>query len=199
MTKSDKTVPTSAELQQKIEGLDTALSDAEADFDRYSSEVVAGVSDAGKRVADANARIERLKVERKILDRALASARQREAEADVAALEAERAKHMAVARSNASKLLDAANSVDEAITALLAALDQLGDAEARTRASARLAGVPGSISIRGRSSLVAHAHECLKRRQSPYALRPDERDRVADIARAGWAFLLDETNEVEAA
>jgi hypothetical protein len=56
MTKSDKTVPPSAELQEKIEGLDTALDDAEADFDRFSSDIVAGVSDAGKRVADANDR-----------------------------------------------------------------------------------------------------------------------------------------------
>ena len=76
MTKSDKTVPTSAELQEKIEGLDTALADAEADFSRGSSDIVAGVADAGKRVADANARIDRLKVERKILDRALAKGNQ---------------------------------------------------------------------------------------------------------------------------
>lgn len=199
MTKTEKLAPTSAEINEKIDALDMAMADAEAEFDKLAAEAVAGVAEASKKAAEVNGRISRMHVDRRILARALAKARSQEAAAYEAEQEAERAKHMAAARENAGKLLDAAQCVDDAITALLNALDDLGRIEGETRTAVRAAGAMPNDSIIGRNNIVGHALDVLRRRQKPDARNPWSRDRVADVARVGWRFLLDDENEREVA
>lgn len=199
MMKPDKIAPTSAEILDKLAALDDVVADAENEFDRHAAAAVAGEPDAGRKAAEINARIERMGVDRLILTRALGRARQREAAAYEAEREAERALHMVAARENAGKLLDAAQRADDAITALLNALDDLGRIEGETRAAVRAAGAMPNDSIIGRHNIVGHALDVLRRRQKPDARNPWNRDRVADVVRVGWRFLLDDENEREVA
>lgn len=195
MTKPDKTAPTSAEILEKLASLDDTLAALGTDFDCHAAAAVAGEPDAGRKAAEVNARIERMGVDRLILSRALGHARQREAAAYEAEQEAKRARHMVAARENAGKLLDAAQRADDAITALLNALDDLGRIEGETRSAARAAGSMPNDAIIGRSNIVGHALEVLRRRQKPDARNPWNRDRVADVVRVGWRFLFEAETE----
>jgi len=194
MTKPQNAAPTSAQIREKIAGLDVALADAESDFDKFAGEAVAGVDGAGKRAAEANAKIERLNVERRILERAADKAAKAEAAAAAAAEVEERAKALEAARQNVAKLLDTAQRVDDLIAALKALLPELDATEAAIWGSLRAARVTPPGAVVGRKGLSGHAIDCIHAfAQGRENFRHDKRS-TADMAATAWGFLI---NEVE--
>lgn len=192
-------LPTSADLRDKIAALDVALADAESDFDRYAAEAVASVEGAGKRAAEANARIERLNVERRILERACETAARTEAEAAAAAEAEERAKALEAARQNVAKLLDRAQRVDDLIATLKALLPELDATEAAIWGGLRAARVTPPGAIVGRRGLSGHAIDCIHAfAQGRENFRHDKRS-TADMATTAWDFLIHEAEKEIAA
>lgn len=192
-------LPTSADLRDKLAALDVALADAETDFDMYAAEVVASVDGAGKRVAEANARVERLKVERRILERACEKAARTEAEAAAAAEAEERAKALEAARQNVAKLLDRAQRVDDLIATLKALLPELDATEAAIWGGLRAARVTPPGAIVGRRGLSGHAIDCIHAfAQGRENFRHDKRG-TADMAATAWSFLTNEHDKEVAA
>lgn len=198
MTTTEINPPTSADLRGKIAALDVALADAESDFDLYAAEVVASVDGAGKRVAEANAKIERLKVERRILERACEKAARAEAEAAAAAEADERAAALEAARQNVAKLIDMAQRVDDLFATLKALLPELDATEAAIWDGLRAARVTPPGSIVGRRGLSGHATHFLHAfTQGRENFIHDKRS-TADVAANAWGFLIHE-NEKETA
>lgn len=192
-------LPTSADLRDKIAALDVALADAESDFDRYAAEAVASVEGAGKRAAEANARIERLNVERRILERACETVARTEAEAAAAVEAEERAKALEAARQNVAKLLDRAQRVDDLITTLKALLPELDATEAAIWGGLRAARVTPPGAVVGRKGLSGHAIDCIHAfAQGRENFRHDKRS-TADVAATAWDFLVHEAEKEIAA
>ncbi|RWA97329.1 hypothetical protein [Mesorhizobium sp.] len=129
------------DIRGKIGALDTLVADLDADFGKISIDAVAGVPQASKKAAEINQRIERLAVDRLILNRALARAQSAEAAAREAKAEAERREHFDIAKGHAKRLLAATRRVDAAIAELTAALPEIAAEELMVRQNLRHARV----------------------------------------------------------
>lgn len=196
---NEPNLPTSAELRDKIAALDIALADAEADFDRHAAAAVAGEDGASKRAAEVNAKIERLNVERRILERACEKAARAEAQAEAEAERDEQAKALDAARNHVATLLDTAQRVDDLIASLKALLPELDATEMAIWDSLRAARVTPPNAIVGRRGLSGHAIDCIHAfAQGRENFRHDKRG-TADMAATAWSFLTSEHDKEVAA
>lgn len=187
---NDLTPPTSAEIRDRLEALEVAMADADADFDKCAAEAIAGVDGAGKRAAEANAKIERLNVEQRILERAAIKAVNAEADADAAAETEERAKALEAARQDVAKLLDTARQVDDMIADLKALLPSLDTGEAAVWRNLRAAGVTPPDAAVGRKGLFGHAIDRILLFAQGCENRSYDKRTTAELAAIGWAFLI---------
>lgn len=190
---------TSAEITDKLAALDIALNDFEVEFDKHANEAVAGVAGAGQKASEVNSRIERLQVERRILERARVSAFKRE-QAEAEEVEAAaRAKHLDDARLNARLLVDQADHVDRLINDLRAAMSKLQDRETAVHNDLRAArAMPDYITV-GRKNLVGIALQRLSSEVDGAARYKKDDRGCGHWARVGWQFLLNVGSQEDAA
>ncbi|MFB9950033.1 hypothetical protein ACFFP0_14315 [Rhizobium puerariae] len=189
----------SIDIAEKLAALDNALSDAEADFDRNAAEAVAGVEGAGSEAAAANARIERLKIEQKILQRAQTKALKREAEAKAADEAQVRAQHVSDAGEAAVLLISQAELVDSLTDRLAVAITDLARLEGQVRSSLAAARQLPDEGVVGRKGISAFALDRVNALARGTLIRVSDQRTIADIARIGWRFLLKNDSETEAA
>lgn len=189
----------SIDIGGKLAALDIALSDAEAEFDRAAAEAVAGVEGAGSEAAAANGRIERLKIERRILERAQAKAVNREAEAKAAVEAQVRAQHVSNARKAAVSLISQAELVDTLTDQLTVAVADLTRLEGEVRSSLAAARQLPDDSVVGRRGISGFALERLNALAKGTLIRLSNQRSIADIARVGWRSLLKDEDDKEAA
>lgn len=189
----------SSEIAAKLASLDAALEQASAEFDSLSSDAVAGVEGAGTKASAAHGRIERLNVERRILERAQAKAFKREAEVK-AAVEAEaRAKHVDQARKTVAKLISQAELVDDLTGQLAAAVADLDRLEGQVRSSLAAARQLPGDGVVGRKGISVFALDRLNALATGTLNRVSNPRTVADIARVAWIYLFNSDDDKEAA
>lgn len=189
----------SSEIAAKLASLDAALEQVSAEFDSLSSDAVAGVEGAGSKASAAHGRIERLNVERRILERAQAKAFKREAEVK-AGVEAEaRAKHVDQARKTAAQLISRAELVDDLTGQLAAAVSDLARLEGQVRSSLVAARQLPDDTYIGRKGISGFALERLNALATGTLNLVSNQRTIADIARVGWRFLLNDEDNKEAA
>ncbi|RVD30179.1 hypothetical protein [Mesorhizobium sp. M4B.F.Ca.ET.017.02.2.1] len=185
----------SGDIAEKIEGLDRLVADLGADFDRAAMDILAGVDGAGKKAAEINQKIDRLGVDRRILDRALKRAQEAEAAAREAQKEAERRKHFDAAKGHAARLLAAATRIDAAIAEFTAALPELSECELSVRLSLSRAGhhLPGAVV--GQVGLALAAVDKLTRLADGRARLNGPGKSISETAAFAWSFLINDNSE----
>lgn len=191
--------PTSIEIREKIGALDILVADLDAAFGKISTDAVAGVPEAGKKAAELNQRIERLAIDRLILDRALTRAQRAEDAAREAKAEAERREHFDIAKGHAKRLLAATKRVDAAIAELTAVLPEIAAEELMVRQNLRHARVDLSVGPIGQMGLAVMAIDKLIRLTDGRARLSGPGKSVTEIAASAWVILLAAENEKETA
>ncbi|RWB23895.1 MAG: hypothetical protein EOQ41_29565 [Mesorhizobium sp.] len=191
------TAITSLDILGKIGALDTLVADLDADFGKISTDAVSGIPEAGKKAAELNQRIERLAVDRLILNRALARAQRAEAAAREVKAEAERREHFDIAKGHAKRLLAATRRVDAAIAELTAALPEIAAEELLIRQNLGRAQVNLSVGAVGQMGLAVMALEKLIRLTDGRARLSGPSKSVTEIAASAWAILLAAESEKE--
>ncbi|ESX70660.1 hypothetical protein NKI54_09950 [Mesorhizobium sp. M0663] len=193
------TTITSSQILEKIGALDILVADLDAEFGKVSTDAVAGAPEAGKKAAEINQRIERLAVDRLILNRALARAQRAEAAAREAKAEAERRKHFDAAKGHAKRLLAATKRIDAAIAEITASLPEIAAEELLIRQNLGRAQVNLSVGPIGQMGLAVMAIDKLIRLADGRARLSGPGKSVTEIATSAWVILLAAENEQETA
>lgn len=188
----------SHEIKNKMAALDRALSDFNADADEISIVAVAGDPDAGKKLAEVNARIERAKADRVVLSRAYKKAVEAEAEAFARSKDEAREQHIAQARLNAVAVVKAARFIDALSADFAAAMADLSKAEAAVLSSLSAARSLPDEGVVGRRNIGRFAVERLMKVIDPrMKFNPADRG-VEAVAENAWRYLI-ATETMEAA
>jgi hypothetical protein len=184
-------LPSSAAIGEKIAALDVLVGDLGEEFDHKAMEAVAGVREAGKKAAEINSRIERLAVDRRILERAKVRAVDTEIAAAKAEAEADRQRHAANARAHAARLLEAAKRIDATTELFTAALSDLVDAEKAVRSELGRAKASPSDGIVGRNGLGILAVDRVSRVLDGRARSQGPGKTIEETALVAWGYLIE--------
>lgn len=186
---------TAATISEKLSALDVLSGDLARDFDEAAMKAVAGDQSAGQKAAEINQRIERLAIDKRILDRAKVRAETAEALAAAQAEASRRKEHVRQARATAKALIDIADKVDALVDDLMPALTALSDAEGKIRSHLSSAKQPVDVGIVGRRGLALFVQDRIATIMTGRIYDKTER-RTGHWARVGWAELLDEGENV---
>lgn len=185
----------STSIGEKLTALDVLSGDLARDFDEAAMKAVAGDQSAGQKAAEINQRIERLAIDKRILDRAKVRAETAEALAAAQAEAARREEHVKHARATAKALIELADKVDALVDDLMPSLAALSDAEGEIRGHLSAAKQPVDVGIVGRRGLALFAQDRIATALTGRTYDKTER-RTGHWARVGWAELLDEGENV---
>lgn len=185
----------SASISEKLSALDALSGDLAKDFDEAAMKAVAGDKSAGQKAAEINQRIERLAIDKRILDRAKVRVETAEAQAFAKAEADRRKEHIKQARETAQTLIELADKVDALVNDLMPALTALSDAEGKIRGHLSSAKQPVDVGIVGRRGLALFVQDRIATIMTGRIYDKTER-RVGHWARVGWAELLDEGENV---
>ncbi|MFC4353174.1 hypothetical protein ACFOW6_16615 [Fodinicurvata halophila] len=189
---------TSTDISKKIRAVNDELRSREAEFDTRSAEVADGVEGAGKKITEVNAEIERLKLERRILERALQKAEEAET-AERVRLEAQECeRHFSAAQANAKTLLQTAEKADNLLSELNVVLDELTNQEKAVWSELRLAKKPPGNTTVGRRGVADRASTLVTAMANGQFVYLHDKRGIADFVSIGWAYLLEGSGEKDA-
>lgn len=181
---------TSTIISGQIATLDRNLASLRAHADALSLDAVTGSREAAEELARIKAEIAGLIADREVLEAARTRALIIEGDAsEDAQIEARRAARADAAKC-AAEALKAAQDMDKAISAFVAAAAALGAAEGETRRHLRLAGQNSDGHV-GRECASAHGMFLLARISDGTARRRNDRT-VAELVGTAWRELLQE-------
>lgn len=190
--------PTSKSIAAQIAHLDETVRGFQLEADGLALDAVAGNAEAATELAELNARIAGAGADRVVLVAAQRKAAALEHEASEDAADAERADHLALARSHAASLVAAASSVDEAIAAYVAALARVVQEQSAVRKHVRLAG-DDLGSRTGRAEAGSYAGFLLARLADGTSIRRNDRTMAAFVTNAWLQYLQEAETQKETA
>lgn len=185
---------TSSEIHAKIEALEALNAELGRDFDQAASDAVGGDTEASKRAAEIDHRLDRLGVDRKILSRALDRALAAEADVIAKAEVARRRRAYDAARDEAGTLVGLADRIDDQVDALLALLVEIATVEKSVRAHLYAAGRGVDAGRVGQRDLAQFPRDRIAAALSGRAYDKTER-RAGYWARVGWRELLETVDD----
>lgn len=182
--------PTSANISVQIAGVDASVASLQDHAEALSLEAVSGNRAAADELARVKSEVAGLLADREVLVSARKRAIVLENDAAEDAKIEDRRAHLLEARNHAAAALMAAQAMDNAIAAFVAASTDLNAAEQATRQHLRLAGENPDGHI-GRHGAAAHGTFLLSRIADGTAKRRHDRT-VSELVSSAWAEYLEE-------
>jgi hypothetical protein len=180
-----------ADIGQQIAALDATIHDLQARAADLALGAVEADPAAVNDLQAVRAEIALIQDDRRVLRQAESAALGRAAAEAEAKRDAERAAHLAEARTHAAALLASACRIDNLVAAFHAEIALLTSAQTAVRAAWRAAGEPLNDARVGRAN--AQAHACFLMQVVLNGSRAGRNDRsMSDLISTGWVELLNE-------